>query len=136
MSKKEFSSGDATVAAFGQEIEFKKISYSKKQEMNTNHTGNNKATSWSTGKEECECKLEVFMSQKRLWEQMQKKATGKANLIGLQVPLAITYLNEDLGECTDIVNVVLKNQGREVAGGADGLAFEFDTLCLDVQFDV
>jgi len=134
--QKEFSSGDATIAAFGQEVTgWKKVSYSHKMEVAKNYSGNNKATSYSTGKEESECKIELYMSQIRVWEKIRKEQTGNANLLGMVVPIAITYANDDLEEVTDVVTFVIKSQGREAGGGADGLVHDFETECLGIQFD-
>ncbi len=135
MKKREFSAGDALVAVEGKEIEFKKISYSSKQEINVNKSGNNKATSYSTGDVTDECSLEVPMSQLRAWEQQRKQETSKANLLGWKIPIAVTYTNEEFAEVTDIIWVVFKSQGREVGGGADGLGYTCDTTCLGIEFD-
>lgn len=132
---KEFSSGDATAAAFGQEVSFKKISYGHKVDVAKNFTGNNKATSYSVGKEDADCKVEVYMSQMRVWEKMRKEQTGSAKLLGMKVTMAVTFLNDDLGEVTDIIEFIIKSQGREIGGGAEGLAYELETECLGINID-
>jgi histidinol phosphatase-like PHP family hydrolase len=132
---KNFSSSDATLAAFGQEVTgFKKVSYMSKQEGTLNHSGNNKATSYSLGKETPEVKLELYMNQIREWEKIRKEQTGNSNLKGMEVSLAVTYANEDLEEVTDTIDFIILSQGREVGGGAEGLAYELETLCLGIQF--
>lgn len=133
----EFSSNDATLAAFGQEvIGFKKVTYGHKLEVAKNYSGNNKANSYSIGKEESEFKIELYMSQMRIWEQIRKSQTGNSKLLGMKVTMAITYLNDDLGETTDVVHFVIKSQGKEVGGGAEGLAYELETECLGIDIDV
>lgn len=133
----EFSAGDATIAEAGKEIErWKKVSYSKKQEGNLNYSGNNKATSYSLGKETPEFKWEVYMSQIREWEKQEKSATGKTSLLGVKKTIAVTYANDDLEECTDAITFVILSHGREVGGGADGLAYELETLCLGIEYGV
>jgi hypothetical protein len=134
---KEFSSNDATLAAFGQEVTgFKKVSYGHKLEVVKNYSGNNKPNSYSIGKEESEFKIELYMSQMRIWEQIRKSQTGNSKLLGMNVTMAITYLNDDLGETTDVARFVIKSQGKEVGGGAEGLAYELETECLGIDIDV
>lgn len=134
---REFAAGDASIAAFGQEVEkYKKVSYSKKVEGTLNHSGNNAATSWSLGKKTQDCKIEVYMSQMRIWEKIRKEQTGSSDILGMVVEMAVTYSNEDLEETTDTVSFVILSQGRAIEGGADGLAYELETLCLDVNIDV
>lgn len=134
---REFAAGDASVAAFGQEVEkYKKLAYSKKIEGTLNHSGNNSATSYSLGKKTQECKIEVYMSQLRIWEGIRKEQTGSSDITGMTVELAVTYANDDLEETTDTVSFVILSQGRAIEGGADGLVYELETLCLGVEIDV
>lgn len=133
----EFSPNDATIAEEGKELErWKKITYATKQEGVLNHSGNNKATSFSLGKKTPEFKFEVNMSQMREWEKQQRAATGSGDLCGVKKTIAVTYANDDLEECTDVITFVILSQGREVAGGTDGLAYELETLCLGIEYGV
>ena len=135
---KEFNSNDATVAASGKEVEnWKKISYNEKQEGVLNYAGNNKANSYSVGKIQPECKIELYMSAIRELEKSAKETTGSTSLLGLP-PLqwAVTYTNDDLEEVTDVIHFKIISQGREINGGADGLAYELETLCLGIDYAV
>lgn len=133
----EFSPNDATIAEAGKEINrWKKVTYSKKQEAVLNHSGNNEATSYSKGKITPEFKFEVYMSQMREWEKDQKAVKGNSDLVGVKKSIAVSYANEDLEECTDTITFVILSQGREVGGGAEGLAYELETLCLGISYGV
>lgn len=135
-SFREFSPGDATIAAFGQElVGWKHIKYESKRNSAINKTGNNKGTSYSMGDDEDTCTLEMYMSEIRKWEKRQKTNTGNSSILGMKVQLAVTYFNEDLEEVTDSIYLVITGQGREVQSGSDGLAYELQTLCLGIDYD-
>jgi hypothetical protein len=132
----EFSSGDATLSAYGREVTgFKKVGYNSKQKAVVNKTGNNKSTSYSFGDVDDEFKIELYMTQLRDWELQAKQETGSSSLLKRKVVLSVTYFNEELEETTDVITFVILSQGRAVEGGADGLAYELETLCLGIEFD-
>lgn len=133
----EFSPNDATIAEAGRELErWKKVTYAKKQEGTLNFSGNNEATSYSLGKKTLEFKFEVFMSQMRDWENQQRAISGNSELLGVKKTIAVSYANDDLEVCTDVITFVILSQGREVGGGTDGLAYELETLCLGIDHGV
>lgn len=132
--RKEFSSGDGTMSVFGKVADFTKFSYSYDLEAVKNYTGNNKLTSYSVGKENEECTLEVYMTQCREWENHALSTKGTTKLSALDiVPIAFNYFNDDLEECTDVVIVKMLGTGRTIEGGADGLKCEIKVLCLGVE---
>lgn len=136
--RKEFSSGDATCAAFGKEVTgFKKVTYTDKQAAVKNRAGNNKLHSYSLGDVEEEATLEVYMSQCREWEKHAEATTGSPLLRNLPpFPYAVTYLNEDLEEVTDVLTIKILGQGRSIDGGPDGLATELPLLCLGIEYGI
>jgi hypothetical protein len=137
-TRKEFGPNDATMSVFGKVVDrFKKISYGTKAEATKNYSGNNKLTSYSMGKEEEECTLEVYVSQIIEWQKEAKARKGKTNLTLLDpLPIAMTYINDDNDEQTDIITIKILSNGREVAGGSEGLSRELETLCLGIEYDV
>lgn len=134
--RREFSPGDCVISAFGKELEgWKKVSYKSELEGTINKSGNNRNTSHSLGDQKDEFTIELYQSAIREWEKQRKLQTGKASILGMQVALAVNYSNDEMEEVTDIIHFTILSQGREVAGGSEGLAFELKTLCLDIQFD-
>ncbi len=136
--KRSFSSSDAKIGYNGREIvEFKKISYSCKDNVALNKTGNNRSTSFSIGDEELTCSLELYMSELNLLEKEAKEKTGSSKLSGLgEISFAVTFLNKDNDEVTDIVNFVITSNGREIAGGSEGLAYAVDCTATGVYLNV
>jgi hypothetical protein len=133
---KEFSSSDAEMSVFGKLItDWVNVSYSYKEEAVKNFTGNNRPTSYSTGKEELDCSLEVYLSQVHKWEEHAFALTGKRKITALPpFPIAITYLHEEsLTVKTDVVTIKVTGVERAVEGGADGLKCKLELLCLDIK---
>ena len=126
--KRSFSSSDAKVAYNGREIQgFKKISYSYKENVAINKTGNNKSTSWSMGDEEITASVELYMDEIVLLEREAKAKSGSSRLSGLgEIIFAINYVNPDNEEVTDLLGFVINGNGREVGGSADGLAYALE----------
>lgn len=135
--RKEFGPGDCTISAFDREVaNFKTVSYNSTQSATLNKTGNNRATSYSVGDINDVFQIELYMSQIREWELIAKERHGRADLLLLEpVSMAVNYVNDDLQEVTDIITFKILSQGRQVATGSEGLAYQLETLCLGIEYD-
>lgn len=136
--RKEFGPGDCTISAFDREVTgWKSVSYNSTQAATLNKTGNNRATSYSMGDITDTFQIELYMSQVREWEKVAKDRHGRADLLLLEpVSLAVNYVNDDLAETTDVITFKILSQGREIATGSDGLAYQLETLVLGIEYDV
>lgn len=132
---KSFDSGDATVVIMGViEDEWTRMEYATTQEHQLNHSGSNKATSWSSGKVEHTATLEMYMSAVRKYEKAAKDAGSSLPALK-PFPIAVTYLNDDQEEVTDIITAKFMSQGRTL-NGEMGLKQSFELFVLDIQYSV
>lgn len=137
--KNSYDGGDIIVSILDvPDISATSIDYDIKQEHQLNYKlGSNKPSSWSAGKEEYSCSLELYLED-ALAIQM---ANGGLPLIRLQpFHIVVTYnpsLNGGLlPPITDRLLVKFQNDGR--GGKATEMASKksFDLFVLDIEFNI
>ncbi|HOI27105.1 MAG TPA: hypothetical protein PLN63_05355 [Paludibacteraceae bacterium] len=131
---KSYDSANVHIAMFGSiYYEITKIDYAVKQSTAPHYSlGSNKPTSYSEGIEEYSASMELRL--KSIFEI--EKAAGGSLLAIKPFDVVVTYVDSNNEIVVDKLKVKFTNQGRSVGSKDEDVVYNFDLMCLGIDFNV